>query len=107
MSSLTPTTITILQNNISDTNHFANGTVTARVIYKDVIVPFKNGTGTKFLFEIADSSTTLQCVAFNKDAKKFNDLLKINNIYSIKLSCSINKFTNAFQSIFNEKTGKL
>ncbi|XP_016656156.1 replication protein A 70 kDa DNA-binding subunit-like isoform X3 [Acyrthosiphon pisum] len=84
--------------------------ITARVLKKSDVLPFKHGNGKYFTTILIDKTTEIRATAFGNDVDRLFSQLQENNVYNIKngeikeADKAYNKSKNDYEIIFNGLT---
>ncbi|XP_060873165.1 replication protein A 70 kDa DNA-binding subunit-like isoform X3 [Metopolophium dirhodum] len=102
-----------MEYEIADLKNVLNGihwSITARVLKKSDVLPFKNGNGKYFTTILMDKTTEIKATAFGDYVDHFFSQLQENNVYNIKngeikkADKAYNKSNNDYEIIFNGST---
>ncbi|CAI6371828.1 unnamed protein product [Macrosiphum euphorbiae] len=72
---------------IADLKDVLNGSdwsITARVLNKSDVLPYKKGYGKSFTTLLFDQTSKIQAVAFGGNVDRYFSQLQENNVYNIK-----------------------
>ncbi|CAI6376562.1 unnamed protein product [Macrosiphum euphorbiae] len=102
-----------MEYEIADFNNVLNGSdwsITARVLKKSDVLPFKNGNGKYFSTILIDKTTDIRATAFGDDVDRLFSQLQVNHVYNIKngeikrAEKAYNNTKHDYEIIFNSST---